>query len=62
MYFLKCSLIIVDGKTVSATMKSRNHSGKRKGSANEAARNVQSKRTAEPIVEIPTNPQAVHRF
>jgi hypothetical protein len=50
-------LIIVDGKTVSATMKSRNHSGKRKGSANEAARNVQGKRTAEAIVDIvPTDP------
>jgi hypothetical protein len=37
-------------------MKSRNHSGKRKGSANEAARKVQSKRTAEAIMEVPTNP------
>jgi hypothetical protein len=37
-------------------MKSRNHRGKRKGSANEAVHNVQGRRTAEVIVEVPTNP------
>lgn len=55
MYFQKCALIIVDGKTVSATMKPKANSGKRNRSANEAARNVQSKRTAEAIVAAPTN-------
>jgi hypothetical protein len=37
-------------------MKSQNHSGKLKGSANEAARNVQGRCTAEAILEVPTNP------
>jgi hypothetical protein len=49
-------LFIVVGKSVSATMPSRNNSGKRKGSANEVARNVQGKPAAEAIVVATTNP------